>query len=437
MGVRLDSPAQPDNILGVGASTTTPAPAAADCITRPAMNEPPSESKKRPSRLSGFPLLTGLGLATLALLVVAGVLRMFDGSTSSQSHFINDLGVLSLFTAIGLASAGLLIGLSLVLRVLRDLHSALIRVERYQYEIGAAPAPPTAANAPSPPSPGDETIVELTSAIDEPPALPTPPWQEIARLLEDIRDNSLLTESERQEKRRQTAEQELDQAEKSVAAHLAGGDYPRARQLTDALRAKYPADPRADRIAEQLESSREQHEAEDVGAVSKQVEDLISISAWPRARHLAQQLQQRHPDSSDARYLLLRIEREHHIFQDEQRRRMSAEIQRFVSRRRWEEALAAARTFVERFPGCPDSEAILLQIPTLENNAEIERRQQLEAEIMDFARHGRYIEAAELARRVIEKYPDSPQAEALRLQLRRLEELANNPTAPSARVRMD
>lgn len=402
------------------------------------MNEPSGEPKKRLTvRMSGYPLLTGLGLATLALLVVSGVLRMFGGSPESKSPFINDLGVLSLFTAIGLASAGLLIGISLVLRMMRDLHSALVRVERYQYEIGHTPPPTTAASAPLPASPGDETIVELTSEAHEAVSMPPLPWQEIVRLLEDLRDNSLLTESERQEKRRQTAEQELDQAEKNVAAHLAGGDYSRARQVAEALRAKYPAEPRAARLIEQLESSLEQHEAEDIGAITKQVEDLISISAWQRARHVAHQLQQRHPDSSDTRNLLLRIEREHNIFQEEQRRRMSAEIQRFVSRRRWEEALAAARTFVERFPGCPDSEAILLQIPTLENNAEIERRQQLEAEIMDFVRHGRYIEAAELARRVIEKFPDSPQAEALRLQLRRLEELANNPTAPPARVRME
>jgi hypothetical protein len=122
---------------------------------------------------------------------------------------------------------------------------------------------------------------------------------------------------------------------------------------------------------------------------------------------------------------------------EEQRRRMYAEVQRFVTRKRWEEALAAARTFVERFEGSDDAEAVRMQIPTLEMNAEIEVRQQLEAQIMDLARHGRYIEAASLARRVIAQYPESPQAEALRSQISRLEELATNPNAPPARVRID
>ena len=379
-------------------------------------------------------LLGGLGIASLVLLVTAGVLRAVGGSGPSASHRINDLGVLAMYVAIGLASTGLLVGLSQILRALRDVHSALIRVERYQYEIGSAPPP--VPNSPDPTA-SDETIIDLPAHSPETSAGPSPPWQEIVRLLEDLRDNSLLTEAERQQKRHQTVEQELEHAQEKVAARIAGGDYARARQLAESLHAKYPTDPRTERLLEQLESTREQHEAQDVGTITKQVEDLMSISAWQRARQLAQQLQQRHPDSADARNLVLRIEREHKIFQEEQRRRMSAEIQRFVSRRRWEEALAAARTFVERFPGCTESEALLLQIPTLENNAEIEVRQQLEAEIMDFVRHGRYIEAAELAKRVIEKYPGSPQADALRLQLGRLEQLATNPAAPPARVRVD
>ena len=171
--------------------------------------------------------------------------------------------------------------------------------------------------------------------------------------------------------------------------------------------------------------------------ITRQVEDLMSISAWPRARQIVQQLIERHPDSEEARKLLMRVEKEHATFQEEQRRRMHTEVQRFVSQKRWEEANVAAKTFVERFPGCAESEALLMQIPTLQNNAEIEVRQELETKIMDYARHGRYIEAVDLARRLIERYPGSPQAEALRNQLPRLEELANNPDARPARVRVE
>ena len=146
----LDSPAMPDNIQRVGAVTSSSPPPRPTVLTRPAMNDPPVKSKKEPAwrRLSSLPLLTSLGLATLGLLLIAGILRMFGPPSPSQSNVANDLGMLSLYIAIGLACAGLLIGLSLVLRVLRDLHSALIRVERYQYEIGVTAPPPAPPSAP-------------------------------------------------------------------------------------------------------------------------------------------------------------------------------------------------------------------------------------------------------------------------------------------------
>jgi len=132
-----------------------------------------------------------------------------------------------------------------------------------------------------------------------------------------------------------------------------------------------------------------------------------------------------------------RIEREFQVFQQEQRQRMYAEIQRYTSRRRWVEALAAARTFIERFPQSPESEMLQVEIPTLRDNAEIAMRQDMEAEIMDLATHGRYMEAAALARKVIKQFPKSPQAEVLHGQLERLDQLANDPDAPPARVRID
>ena len=56
---------------------------------------------------------------------------------------------------------------------------------------------------------------------------------------------------------------------------------------------------------------------------------------------------------------------------------------------------------------------------------------------MGLAKHGRYIDATALAKRVIAQYPDSPQADVLRQQISRLEELATNPAAPPARLRID
>ncbi len=373
-----------------------------------------------------------LGSAVLLLILFVSALEIYGRTGKSESITVFPLLELTRFArdlATGLAFGGLLVGLAALLVVLRDLHRSFTRMERFQYEQKEPPVTPPDA---------ERSARSVAGKSDgEPDGMPPAPWREVVGLLADLRDNSLLTESERRDKRVRVAEEEFQDASTRIHAMMKEGDFVHARELADYLARRHPADKRSSQLMDEVEHARERHESEDVRACTRQVEDLISISAWGRARDLAQQLQQRHPDSPDARKLLLKIETEHRVFEEEQMRRMNAEVQRFVTRRRWEEALAVARAFIERFPGCEESESLRMQLPTLEANAEIEVRQQFEARIMEFVRHGRYLEAVELSRKVIDQYPDSPQAEVLRSQLERLEELAENPSATPARVRID
>ena len=371
-----------------------------------------------------------LAVAVAVFFVAAAVLQV-AAMVQGEGITLGGIAIALLSLACAGAAAGLLFGLAALLRGLRGIHAALIRVEQAQIDAKDGPA------AAELPSFGDATL-----PIKEPMSEPAPggspaPWQELIMLLQDIRDNSLLSLEERKEKKLRSVETEFHQTRELVMRLIAQGEFSQARLALDSLQLRHPGDARTDPLAEQIESAREKQEVQDVRAVVKQVDDLITISAWQRALGLVQQLQQQHPDSKEAVQLMMRVEREYTAFQEEQRRRMHLEVQRFVTRRRWEEALAAAQTFIERFPGCAESEGFLLEIPTLKNNAEIERRQDLETQIMEYAKHGRYIEAADLARRVIRDYPSSPQAGALRAQLSRLEELATNPDAPPARLRLD
>jgi tetratricopeptide (TPR) repeat protein len=373
------------------------------------------------------------GVVVFAIFLVAGVVRLTvraEGDSPTGPAAFWEFGV---FVAAGLSGGGLLAGMGVLLRALREVRSSMIRVERFGYEqhdsaVGEAPGEASREGAAAPE--GDSGLIEVAASRDG-------AWQEMVRLLRDIRDNSLLSEPERQEKRLHVAEEEILEAQATLRSLTEKGDFVRARELAQQVERRYPSDERAAGLAEQVEGARERRQSDDISRTSKEVGDLLSISAWPRAREVAGGLQARHPDAVEARHLLIRIEREYKLFQDEQRRRMYAEVQRYVTRRRWEEALAAARTFIERFPGGPEAEALRVQTPTLETNWEIEKRQKLEAQIMDLAKRGRYMEAVELARKVIARYPDSPQAEALRLRLDRLVELADDPGAPPARIRLD
>lgn len=378
-----------------------------------------------------------LAVVALILCVAGGVLRLIANWRDPTEGLSIGLSILGLYSALGVAIFGMLMGLSVLVRYSSHLEAALIRMEKYQYEVGAAAGAKQADALDVPVGEGTLSMFDPTTGTTDAPASSPPPWQELVSLLQQMRDNSLLTDEERVIKREQSENAEFEQATELLKSLTREGDFVRARQVVETFKARYPASQRADQLIRETEVHRERYESQDVKTITRQVEDLMSISAWPRARQVVQQLVERHRDSAEARQLLLRVEKDHATFQAEQRRRMYAEVQRFVTNRQWEEAVVAAKTFVERFPGCSESEALLMQIPTLSSNAEIEVRQELEARIMDYARHGRYIEAVELGRRLMEKFPGSPQAEALRVQLPRLEELANNPDARPARIRVD
>ncbi|MBK8267100.1 MAG: tetratricopeptide repeat protein [Planctomycetes bacterium] len=393
-------------------------------------NNPPPQVE-RESRTATW--LRVVGTIVLFLLVFIGAIEVYGRTgklDNSVGQFLGEVTRFLTYVATGLALGGLLVGIAALLRVLRDLHYSFIRVEKFQYEKSdAAPASSDADH-------GSRNSAAAKNDGDG-DGLAGGHWREMVSILSDIRENSLLTEPERGQKKVRVANQEIQESAQRIQTLTQEGQFAQARDLADQIARRHPDDSRAKALPVEVEKSRERNESDDVRNTSKQVEDLVSISAWSRARDLAQQLQQRHPDSSEARQLLLRIEREHHTFDEEQKRRMSAEVQRFVTRRRWEEAHAVAVAFIERFPGCEESEALRMQLPTLETNAEIEKRQRLESQIMDHVRNGNYFDAVELARRVIDQYPDSPQAEVLRGQIERLEELAENPDAAPARVRID
>jgi len=324
---------------------------------------------------------------------------------------------------VGVALAVTLLGLASALRLLWKIKNSLSRLERFEYESKSA-------NASVP----DEAQLRDSDAGNQKSAIQL---HEMLLILRDIRDNSLLSEEERREKKSRVASDDVRNAQQLIRGLIDQGSFVEARQMAEEMARKYPENPTATQLPVDVEAQRGKRERADIRECAKQVSDLISISAWDRARVLAQQLVERHPDAVEARQIAERIERDHELFQAEQRRRMYAEIQRYVSRRRWREALAAAQTFMERFPTSDETAMLRAQVDTLTDNAEIETRQEMEAEITDLARHGRYIEAADFARRLIARFPDSPQAEVLRQQLPRLDELANDPAAPPARVRLD
>lgn len=262
-------------------------------------------------------------------------------------------------------------------------------------------------------------------------------WPEAIALLRDIRDHALLSDAQRAEKLERIAADDIARGGQRIDSLLEAGQFVAALQIVLELKRRFPTREELGPLGERVESARARGEKADVAAMTRRVDELISMSAWERAVAAAAELLETHPGSAEAEQLVARVERERDLFLSEQKQHMAAEVHRLCNRKRWREALAATRTFIERFPKSTDAETFRMQLPTLTNNAEVEDRQAIEAEITEMAKHARYIEAYNLALHLIQTYPDSAHADALRSQLPRLKDLAHNPNATPARVRIE
>ena len=118
------------------------------------------------------------------------------------------------------------------------------------------------------------------------------------------------------------------------------------------------------------------------------------------------------------------IEKEKGIYTETTVGRLYDEIRRDVERRIWRRALMHARQLLESFPDHPRSELLRKQIHTMQDNAEIEERQERETRIGELIRARRFREAVELSEDLLRSYPASPQAEAIQKLLPRVLELA-------------
>ena len=318
----------------------------------------------------------------------------------------------------GLAAAAALLGLAGLVRS--------VGASGPSQRLGAPP--PAAAEPWADPSPGQAVRGDPASVASATDGLA---MSEVMSLLVEIRDNTLLDEAQRRGKLEELASQEIQHLGRQIRQALADGQFQSARTALGQLQQRFPnASDAAAGLQAELDAATAASEDRDVAEATRQVEELMSISGWERAEQLSRQLLDDHPGSDAARALHERVRREHTLFVDEQRGRMFAEVQRYTSRRRWKDALDAAHAFLERFPDSVEAESLRQQMPTLEGNAEIQQRQDLEAQIKDLIRKHRFSEAVELARTVIQTYPNSPQADVLRNQMARLERRAADEEQP-------
>ena len=109
----------------------------------------------------------------------------------------------------------------------------------------------------------------------------------------------------------------------------------------------------------------------------------------------------------------MRVRHEYDQYRDVAFQRMYEDVQTRVDRHDWRDAMEAAQKLLEMFPTHSRSNKIRQQLKIINENAEIEERQEQELRIQQLVRGRRFAEAVEQAEDLMRKYPDSPQALAI------------------------
>lgn len=249
-------------------------------------------------------------------------------------------------------------------------------------------------------------------------------FQELAALLREVRDITLLNDAERSKRLEMQARGTVQRLTDEVPALLREHNWIEAQRRVQEARERFPTLSDWDALERQIEQVRSQVEARDVESATRQINDLAALGAWERAYEVVLELIERHPNSPKTNELAKRVSQERERSEAENRARLMAQAQEAVHTRDWSGAISLSTQLIERYPRSPEAHALRIQMPTLRENAEIQTRKYMESEIRKHIEEHRYRDAMRMVTELLERYPDSPQAQVLREQYDKLAEKA-------------
>lgn len=244
--------------------------------------------------------------------------------------------------------------------------------------------------------------------------------------LRELNANLLLTDAQRLKKANDFVERQSGQLKRQAQEALLAGDLSEAEDILAGLVRLEPDSPDVPPLRERIEQARAEAESRDADESARKVENLMAASDFAGARNLAEALLKKYPDSATAGDMLTRVRREADAFAAEQRNQMYRKIEKEAAARHWHSALEAARKFLDFWPDSTEADAVRVQLSTISDNARIEEVRTLRDRIRDMITRRRFGEALELAKDVIERFPETAAANELREQMSRLEERAKS-----------
>ncbi|MBS3821272.1 MAG: hypothetical protein GVY16_05165 [Planctomycetes bacterium] len=273
-------------------------------------------------------------------------------------------------------------------------------------------------------------------------SLATTPAEDLKPLLERLREelaelntNTLLSTEQREAKRLRKQSQRAEQLSRQAGLAIRECDYDQAEAMLERLSHEIPDDPHLEELQDRIEEGRRDEVRRIVQNEVRRASDLMAVARFDEAVEVARDIENKHGEQPEATGLLERVQREAHAYENEQRRRLLSLITAHGEARQWTLALDAAHRLLETYPDSDEAQKVRGMMTTLVDNARIEEVRELRDRILDLMERRRYTEAADLARQVVDDYPETAAAEELREKLPHLQELAyrqKNNDAPEA-----
>jgi outer membrane protein assembly factor BamD (BamD/ComL family) len=247
---------------------------------------------------------------------------------------------------------------------------------------------------------------------------------QIMTLLQELRELTLLSDTQRQERLADSQHQRRDHLAAEAQRLLDLKEWFAAENAIVALESDYPDSPNLENLKSRLASGRLDAEQSAIGQLRERVEDLMAVWAWDQAYAETARFVEKYPDHKEGAELLQRVMTERENYIESTANRLYEEIRTDVDRRSYRRAMANAVKLLECAPGHRKSVAIRGQLKTIRENAEIEERQEQERRIQELIRNKQFFEAIDLAEDLLQRFPNSPQAETLQRLLPKMRELA-------------
>jgi outer membrane protein assembly factor BamD (BamD/ComL family) len=246
--------------------------------------------------------------------------------------------------------------------------------------------------------------------------------ERMVKLLEEMKDVSMLDETQRQTRRKHNQERRKTSRLEEAARFINTQSWQQADAVLQLLESLHPGDPDVQACRIQLDNARISTQADVWDRLTRQVHDLLALSRYSEALTAIMQFLEQFPAHTDGQQLALRIKQEHAIYVENTSSRLYDEIKSAVENRKWRTALDGIQNFLERFPDHSRANKIRQQIRVIQKNAEIEERHEQEDRIRELINARQWAEAADMSEDLLQRFPDSPQASYLTELLPKLRE---------------